>query len=394
MPPSTHSELILYPANYVATEYNYDLRNPNWPCVWKPMIGGGKAFIPSECCQIIAGQVFKSFLTGEQTSAMLAVACRSPKMNAELITGEGLTILGHASNITNATLRNFGITVSESMEAICARVLPAPQVKYKTSTAQIQNAGWNLRNVQFPQGGTLKNWAVLAIKDNGRSDFTNLEHLKSIVRLFVNMCKTSGMMVVDQEPRALIDAKLPQKDFQGDPMRDNARIVIERQLAGLCDKSKAPKQGQSIPNFLLVLLSSDDKNVYNHIKSLVDCKFGIPTVCCQSEKIQKEKGQPQYLGNIALKANLKTGGRNHELGGVNALELLGTDSMVLGADVTHPTAKVSVKYTPSIAAVVGSFENTYSLYPGGLSLQKSRQEVSNYTPLFLKETTFPVFNIH
>ena len=341
------------------------------------MHGGGRAYIPSECCTVIAGQVFKSFLTGEQTSAMLSVACRSPKMNAELITGQGLSILGHASNLTNATLRTFGITVSDTMEAIYARVLPAPQVKYKTSTAQIQNAGWNLRGVQFPQGGTLKNWAVMAIMDNGRSDFNSLEHLKSVVRLFVGMCKTSGMAIMDPEPRTWANAKLPQKDFQNDPMREAARHIIERQLADMCDKNKTLKGGQSpTPNFLLVLLSSDDKNVYNHIKSLVDCRFGIPTVCCQSEKIQKEKGQPQYLGNIALKANLKTGGRNHELGGADALGILGTDSMVLGADVTHPTAKVSVKFTPSIAAVVGSYENTYSLYPGGLSLQKSRQEVN------------------
>ena len=365
------------------TEYNYTLKNPDWLCVWKPMHGGGRAYLPSECCTIIAGQVFKSFLTGEQTSNMLTVACRSPKMNAELITEQGLTILGHASNLTNATLRNFGITVSDTMEAIYARVLPAPQVKYKNSTAQVQNAGWNLRNVQFPQGGTLKNWAVMAIVDGGRSDFTSLDHLKSVVRLFVGMCKTSGM-VVDPEPRTWANARLPQKDFQTDPMRDAARHTIERQLADMCDKSKPLKAGQSsTPNFLLVLLSSDDKNVYNHIKSLVDCKFGIPTVCCQSEKIQKEKGQPQYLGNIALKANLKTGGRNHELGGGDALGVLGTDSMVLGADVTHPTAKVSVKHTPSIAAVVGSFENTYSLYPGGLSLQKSRQEVTNIPPPYL-----------
>lgn len=351
------------------------------------MHGGGRAYFPSECCHIIAGQVFKSFLTGEQTSNMLSVACRSPKMNAELITGEGLTILGHASNLTNTTLRNFGITVSDTMEAIYARILPAPQVKYKSSTAQIQNAGWNLRNVQFPQGGTLKNWAVLAIMDNGRNDFTNFDHLKSVIRLFVNMCKTSGMVIVDNEPRAWAKANLPQRDMQADPMRDNARHTIEKELSTMCDKNSKLKPGQSsTPNFLIVLLSSDDKNVYNHIKSLVDCKFGIPTVCCQSEKIQKEKGQPQYLGNIALKANLKTGGRNHELGGADALAVLGTDTMVLGADVTHPTAKVSVRHTPSIAAVVGSYENTYSLYPGGLSLQKSRQEVintpapSNYTP--------------
>ena len=243
--------------------------------------------------------------------------------------------------------------------------------------------------MKFPQGGTLKNWAVLAIQDGGRSDFAAPEALKAIMRQFVDMCKNSGLVIMEDQPRAIEPCRLPPRNQQ-DPLREQAAVAISAKLETIIKSAKKPANSQ-LPNFLMVLLSSDDKNVYNHIKFLVDCKFGIPTVCCQSEKIQKEKGQMQYLGNIALKANLKTGGRNHELGS-DALGFLGTDSIVLGADVTHPTAKVSVKHTPSIAAVVGSYENTYSLYPGSLRLQKSRQEVSHppAPPPFLP-TNNPLF---
>lgn len=298
---------------------------------------------------------------------MLAVACRSPKPNAELITNEGMEVLGHKSNSPNAVFRNFGLKVSEHMEAIYSRVLPPPAVKYKSGPVVIprHSAGWNLKGVRFPLGGVLRNWSVIAVKDGGRADFASPDTIQPILDAFVNMCKVSGMQVVDAQPKMIRPCKLPPKG-PDDFMRDSAARVISELLASMVATQK--------PSFLLVFLSSDDKNVYNHIKTQVDCRFGIPTVCCQSEKIQNQKGQMQYLGNIALKANLKTGGRNHELGS-DALPVLGTDSIVLGADVTHPTAKESVRFTPSIAAVVGSWENTYSLYPGSLRLQKSRQEV-------------------
>lgn len=344
---------------------------------------GRKAYIPSECCTIVEGQIFRSFLTGEQTSAMLTIACRSPKPNAELITGEGMGILGHKANSVNATLNAFGVKVSDQMEAISARILPTPMVRYKNSSASIQQAGWNLRNVKFPQGGTLKNWAVMAIQDGGRHDFTGpqaLDTIQGLMNEFVAMCRASGVNVVDDQPRKILPCKLTPRNGV-DPIRNAAGKELAGKLTEIINSKPAKAGASQTPNFLIVLLSSDDKNVYNHIKFLVDCTYGIPTVCCQSEKIQKEKGRPQYLGNIALKTNLKTGGRNHELGG-DALQYLGTDSMILGADVTHPTAKVSVKHTPSIAAVVGSYENTYSLYPGSLRLQKSRQEVRPLNPLF------------
>lgn len=330
-------------------------------------MGPKRAYIPAECCTIVEGQIFKARLNGEQTSAMLAVACRSPKPNAELITTEGMDVLGHKSTSQNTTFTNFGLKVSEHMETIYSRVLQPPVVRYKSGAVVIapNSAGWNLRGVKFPLGGVLRNWVIMAIKDNGRFDFGSPDTVKPIQDAFIQMCKVSGMQVIDERPR-VIPCNLPPKG-PDDFMRDSAARAITDTLNKLCATQK--------PNFLLVFLSSEDKNVYNHIKTQVDCRFGIPTVCCLSEKIQKPAGQMQYLGNIALKANLKTGGRNHELGG-DALSILGTDSMILGADVTHPTAKESVKYTPSIAAVVGSWENTYSLYPGGLRLQKSRQEVS------------------
>jgi len=309
---------------------------------------------------------------------MLLVACRSPKTNAELITTEGLAILGHTGG--NQVLNTFGMKVSQHMEVISARVLRPPTVSYKGRPQQIRDntASWNLKGVQFPQGGNLKNWAVMVIKDGEHTDFGGPDDINPIIDLFYKMCRESGITVTDNKPRILQPCKLTQSDFKQDPMRNNAESELRARLDVICNSPKKPGASKT-PNFLLVMLSNDNKNVYNHLRTLVDCRYGIPTVCCQSAKISKEKGQLQYLGNIALKANLKLGGRNHEVSG-GALNYLSKDTIVLGADVTHPTATVSTQYTPSIAAVVGSYENTYSLYPGSLRLQKSRQEVCHLRP--------------
>ncbi|KAF8243604.1 Piwi-domain-containing protein [Wilcoxina mikolae CBS 423.85] len=363
-------------AYYYSKEYKLTLLNPLWRCGFYSLRNGQKAFIPAELCTIVEGQIFTSFLTGDQTSTMLQIACRSPKTNAELITNEGLAILGHTGN--NQILNKFGMNVSRNMEVISARVLGPPPVSYKGKTQRIQEntASWNLRGVQLPQGGNLKNWAVLVIKDGNRADFGGPDEIHPIIDMFVKMCRDSGITVSDNKPRALQPCKLTPSNFQQDPMREQAERELRQKLDAICNTPAKPGASKT-PNFLLVMLSNDNKNVYNHLRTLVDCHYGIPTVCCQSEKIRKEKGQLQYLGNIALKANLKLGGRNHEVAG-GALSFLGKDTMVLGGDVTHPTSKVSVRYTPSIAAVVASFENTYSLYPGSLRLQDSREEMIQY----------------
>ncbi|KAI5797530.1 Piwi domain-containing protein [Peziza echinospora] len=358
-------------------KYNVTLTIPGMWLVYKTLPAPmNRAYIPPELCTIVQGQVFRSLLNSDQTSKMLQYACRSPKTNAEFITGEGLELLGHKGG-PNSMITPFGMKVSEYMEVISARVLPTPNVVYKRGNAQIghNTASWNLRNVQFPVGGTLKNWAVLVIKDNGR-ELDNLQdpRLGRIIQEFVGACKSYGLAVstADEKPRGLELAQLGAPTV-ADSLRNDARDIIASKIESL--KKKPRRAGLSeTPNFMLVLLASEDKYVYNHIKTLVDCHYGIPTVCCQTEKITKDRNQ-QYFGNIILKANLKLGGRNHEIGG-DGLGFLAKDSIVLGADVTHPTGgNQSTQYTPSISAVVGSYEHTYSLYPGSLRLQESRKEI-------------------
>lgn len=101
--------------------------------------------------------------------------------------------------------------------------------------------------------------------------------------------------------------------------------------------------------------------------------------------------QPQYFANVALKVNMKLGGVNHVLTGAGTTWLKQKKTMLMGADVTHPSPG-SLKGTPSIASVVASvgtyqalaspytllissfvIDDTFARYPASMELQESRK---------------------
>lgn len=120
----------------------------------------------------------------------------------------------------------------------------------------------------------------------------------------------------------------------------------------------------------VVLLPKQDPDLYAALKTVCDT-MGLRTICfvlSQDRLFQND----QALSNIALKFSLKTGGRPHQIaGGICAL---GNDTMIIGADVTHPSADAWA-HCPSVAAAVGSFDEFAINYTGSMRLQKSRQEV-------------------
>jgi len=92
----------------------------------------------------------------------------------------------------------------------------------------------------------------------------------------------------------------------------------------------------------------------------------------------------QYMANVSMKLNLKLQHTNH---GVNfpadVQDLLSIqdaaqqlDTIILGADVTHPTKSSP---NPSIAAVVGSVDEHYANYPGSVRFQEGNTEVCGLT---------------
>jgi eukaryotic translation initiation factor 2C len=326
--------------------------------------------MPPELCVILPDQAFRGKLSDEHTAAMIIHACKPPQTNAQSIVTQGLPSLGFADN--TEPLGQFGIQMSTAMAVVPGRILPPPNVNYRAggnSPNVREGAAWNLQGVKFLIGAEIKapdTWAALVIRDGGRDDLEQGDELNGILRGFADMCNKSGMGL----PFSLLQAPkfvdLPPKAFH-----DQTRRTAVEKIATTI-RSFSPK-----PRAILIFLSSGDKSIYSGIKHVCDTKLDVTTVCVQSQKIRKERGQPQYFANVALKLNMKLNGINHTLDNESLRWLKEKPTMLIGSDVTHPSPG-SVRGTPSIAAVVGSTDINFGQYPASLRLQESKKEVRVY----------------
>lgn len=190
----------------------------------------------------------------------------------------------------------FKIKVSTEMITVPARILSPPSVRYAASSAKILGASWNLRDVRFAQGAGADTFGVIVLRD-GPNDLFGGSNPMEVAGKFREMCNRSGMRVGPTSAALLKTINLPQ---------DRTPASLEREFSPAFAAIVAKK-----PKIILVFLPTSDKGVYAMVKYLGDVKFGISTVCAQTQKISKMN--QQYLANVALKFNLKLLGRNHGL---------------------------------------------------------------------------------
>ena len=127
------------------------------------------------------------------------------------------------------------------------------------------------------------------------------------------------------------------------------------------------------PKFLLVFLPHRDTGIYNRIKLACDITEGLLNVCTVASKFVKPNNH-QYFANLALKVNLKLGGRNHSIDNSKLGVIAEGKTMLVGLDVTHPSPG-SVQAAPSVASVVASVDRWLGQWPAELLNLPPRQEM-------------------
>lgn len=155
--------------------------------------------------------------------------------------------------------------------------------------------------------------------------------------------------------------------------------------------SNAVKEASDSNSDLVIFLVPKANNArdYTEFKQLCDQDYGLKAVCMNVDKVLVAQGKggnewKGYVANVGMKINMKLGGTNHKVqglaesgGGASKLQ----NTMILGADVTHPSPG-SVEGTPSVAAVVGSFDADFTKFLGSMRRQaprgvKQSEEVSD-----------------
>lgn len=327
-------------AAYVAAKYNIVLKYPNAPCV---KVGERGNMLPPEMCTIAPGQR-KYQLNGNQTTNMLDCTCAVPSARAKSIE----TSLADVGK--DAYAKAFGFSVAESMMAVDARQLDAPSLKYKKgaadATVKVINGAWRMDGHGLLRPTRVDVFIVLVLGDERRFDTARI---KQWLDQFI---KTAGGAGLPWNP------KLPEIIYLRPDIAQVAQGIEKRLVV------------EPRPQIAFVFLPDGKAPIYGELKRLCDSKYGLPTQCLDYTKIRNDKKSgPPYQLNVLLKVNAKLGGFHNSA----PLPIVGKlPTLVLGADVHHPGMGSS---SPSIAAVVGSYNTDATLYSTIVSPQPTRLEV-------------------
>lgn len=373
MPNAPEREVTV--ANYFRQQHGITLKHPE-----RPVLNCGTRadpqYMPVELCTVIRGQPYKRLLTGDQTSVMLKFAARYPNLNAMSIAGTAqspgngvrLFRLRDSADLDDpqdTSVRPFGFNVGVDMITVPGRILDTPQVKYGGKQMQPRGGSWNLAGQRFAKPGRHEKWSVLII-NHERQKFSTLREAQG------EMLGPAGLF--DRLDNVLKDYGLTMGGRVGaqtlslDELTVNNRSFNNRKLEELFGRAQTANI-----RILLIVLPEYDKWLYARIKFYGDYKFGVHTINAIGQKLQKVNGQEMYMGNLALKFNIKGGGVNHTVPGT-LMKPLDNNTMLIGIDVTHPSPGSS-EGAPSISAVVASIDEHLAQWPGSVRTQKGREEM-------------------
>lgn len=341
--------------DYFQQRYNYQCRLLQMPCLEKGR-GDNPALFPMEVCTIVEGQHYKKKLNDKQVTEMLRITCTRPEQRRTEI---GQTVQMNNYNADPYT-QEFGMQINPTMTSVQARVLEPPKLQYRGGGPFVPDAGaWNIRGKVLLECLKINRWTVI--------NFTRLDMgaINMFMGNFMNIARQSGLDF-NQRPAA---------NFRPGNWQDPGEA-----LWGVCREAtggQRPPEGVAALDLIFCILPDrDNAGLYGNIKKICETEIGVVTQCLLQKNILK--GSPQYCANVALKVNVKTGGRNTAL--VDALQMRlpiaaqqGVPTIVFGADVTHGATNDT---SPSVAAVVANMDWPHmTKYRCMMSTQKSNQEI-------------------
>nr|CAD1819865.1 unnamed protein product [Ananas comosus var. bracteatus] len=293
---------------YFREQYRYSLKYIHWPCL---QAGNDKRpiYLPMEVCKIVEGQRYAKKLNERQVANILRATCQRPQQREQSI----LEMAAFNDYKNDKYAKEFGMTIADqlvsfNLELACQIF----QLKYHESgrerSCNPAVGQWNMINKKMVNGGTIQSWTCLNLSRVPPGD------VHRFCGDLVGMCNNIGMQV---NPRPSVEIQF------ANPNR------IEAALADVHKKSMGRLQ-------LLIVILPETSGYYGVIK---------------------RGNNKQYLENVALKINVKVGGRNTVL--EDALRsrlpyITDRPTIIFGADVTHPPP--GEDSSASIAAVVASMD--------------------------------------
>ncbi|XP_022137005.1 protein argonaute 1 isoform X2 [Momordica charantia] len=340
---------------YFYETYGFAIQHTQWPCL---QVGNQQRpnYLPMEVCKIVEGQRYSKRLNERQITALLKVTCQRPQDREADIT----QTVRHNAYHRDPYAQEFGIKISEKLASVEARILPPPWLKYHDTGREKdclpQVGQWNMMNKKMFNGGTVNNWMCINFSRYVQDSVT-----RGFCFELAQMCYISGMAFNPEPVLPPIFARPDQVEKALKTRYHDAMSILQPQKKEL--------------DLLIVVLPDNNGSLYGDLKRICETDLGLVSQCCLTKHVFKMS--KQYLANVALKINVKVGGRNTVL--VDALSrriplVSDRPTIIFGADVTHPHP--GEDSSPSIAAVVASQDwPEVTKYAGLVSAQAHRQEL-------------------
>ncbi|AEC08055.1 Argonaute family protein [Arabidopsis thaliana] len=330
---------------YFAEKYNYRVKYQALPAI-QTGSDTRPVYLPMELCQIDEGQRYTKRLNEKQVTALLKATCQRPPDRENSI--KNLVV---KNNYNDDLSKEFGMSVTTQLASIEARVLPPPMLKYhdsgKEKMVNPRLGQWNMIDKKMVNGAKVTSWTCVSFStriDRGLP--------QEFCKQLIGMCVSKGMEFKPQPAIPFISC--PPEHIE------EALLDIHKRAPGLQ---------------LLIVILPDVTGSYGKIKRICETELGIVSQCCQPRQVNKLN--KQYMENVALKINVKTGGRNTVLNDAirrNIPLITDRPTIIMGADVTHP--QPGEDSSPSIAAVVASMDwPEINKYRGLVSAQAHREEI-------------------
>ncbi|CDW95239.1 hypothetical protein [Sporisorium scitamineum] len=339
---------------YFLERYNLRLQYPNLPCA---RIGPRKNAVPMELCIVVPrGPIPATSLTPTQSQEQIRHSALAPPARKQRID----QIRQEVGYDNDPMLRQWGIEVSKAPLDAEARVIAPPDVSYAPGSQKprVEHGAWNLVGARFVKPGQdLMTWGVL--------NFSNADQ-RSVERFIVaqvGSLKQLGIRVINEQP--LIHNFQPTGTWE---KMQEYMTEAGRAAFGEAKRILGPNKKPPPPQLFVVILSQQDQAFYNTIKQVAALKLTTPvaTQCINTLKAFNERGQHQYVANVSMKINVKLGGINHVVSSERDLPRFGSQTMLIGADVTHPGPGSD---RPSIAGSVATVDGGARKYSFELRTQ-------------------------
>ncbi|KAG5097421.1 hypothetical protein JHK82_047275 [Glycine max] len=322
--------------DYFQEMYGYTIIYSHLPCL---QVGSQKKvnYLPMEACKIVGGQRYTKGLNEKQITSLLKVSCQRPREQETDI----LQTIHQNDYEYNPYAKEFGISIDSKLASVEARVLPAPWLKYHETGREKeylpQVGQWNMMNKEFSQDPVIPIYSA-------KPDLVKkaLKYVHSAVLDKLGGKELELLIAILPDNNGSLYGMIPSHSNTSSP------------LASLHDHSYHDR---------------------GDLKRICETDLGLISQCCLTKHVFKINRQ--YLANVALKINVKMGGRNTVL--LDALSwriplVSDIPTIIFGADVTHPESGEDP--CPSIAAVVASQDwPEVTKYAGLVCAQPHREEL-------------------